>query len=228
MGGLFVQTSARSMTAAAATEAALIAEFCRKTQATVDTPGAAFYIPTDLLSAFVGAFERECAKLCTVLIQVYFGTAHHKEIKAISFNIQVPQTGVLSGACNVASIFLKETCSDAPKLCRSLASEMVIQLLAKQWVRQFQHAPPKLSTCPMLPETVLADEAALLQLAEQWGGMANWKSNSVGPVQTLREVRLMLSNSSPETATSSEARLGELLGAEQGHVLATAVRRALN
>lgn len=232
-GGLGAPVPAASVVAAAAAEAAAFTEFCSLAQ----VPGgnqAAASICAEVLEAFAAAFRHESAELCLVLAEVNFVTSYRTTLRSISFDArQVTEAvsvgqGPLNAACTAASAFLREHCSAAPALCRSLACDALAQVLAHRWARQFRRAAPRLSVCPSMPRAVAADEDLLLALAEEWGAISGWASGVSSPVQPLTEVREILEQepASPESAAACAGRLEVLLGARSGQSLAETARWA--
>mmetsp|Transcript_31457 Transcript_31457/g.57130 ORF Transcript_31457/g.57130 Transcript_31457/m.57130 type:complete len:1104 (-) Transcript_31457:28-3339(-) len=212
---------------ATGTEAAELAKFC--SQAIVEpSPLATHAMCSEVLVAFAGAFDREGVALCTVLAEVHFVEAHRQTLKDIAASLRASQS-TLSGPCSAAKGFLEEVLEGDSPACGSLACAAIIQVIVKHWVRAFQRWPPRLSTCPTLPDNIAKDERLLEQLADRWGAQAKWRGSAAAdPIQTLREVRALLHEQSTAEALSlGAARLEVLLGQEQGTALATAVRVAI-
>jgi len=173
-----------------ADEAAMVSKFCTEAKSSLaSSDEATGAMQKELLAAFAAAFERECSLLCLLLAEVHFeGKA--RELRAISFRgIASWKEGVLGTSCAAADSFLSETAADASAMCRRLASNAVLHVLAKRWVRKFQQAPLRFAR-PELPKAAAADEERLAQFASRWDCEDIWLTSP------LRQSMLEASQSS--------------------------------
>mmetsp|Transcript_45130 Transcript_45130/g.81500 ORF Transcript_45130/g.81500 Transcript_45130/m.81500 type:complete len:800 (-) Transcript_45130:153-2552(-) len=220
----------RGAVAAAAAEAAAISEFCQEVVQT-SGPDVRPAVWIDVLAAFACAFRRECAALCSALIEVHFTSECAKELKGISFATKANRDtdasqGVLREVCGAAKRFMSDALSSSPQLCRALASDALVQLVVRQWARKFQRGLPRCSSWPQLPKALAADQAALQAFAEDWGANSLWREGALSAVNVLHDISSLLKNPSPELMAAAAVRMEPLLGMEAAQSLTKAARHA--
>lgn len=221
---------ARGAVASAAAEAAAISEFCHEAVQTAGSD-ARPAVCTEVLAAFAGAFRRESAALCSALAEVHFASEFAKEMKGVTFATKANKEteagpGALNELCTAASTFMRETLAGTSQLCQGLASDALLQLLVRHWVRKFLRSLPRCSSHPQLPKALAADEASLQEFAGKWGASAVCRDGAPSPISVLCDVGSLLRNPSPELMAAASVRLEPLLGAEPAQSLTKAARHA--
>jgi len=222
-----LQSPPKSYVAAAAVEAAQLADACK-----VAATGAISSVAAcaEVLQAFQGAFEREAAIRCKLLADSYFAAEYHEILQAVRPGQrgrgQLCNPG---GACDSANDFLEEVFGLMPTPCTGIACDLLTRHLLRRWTRQFCRARPRLSTQPELVELILSDERALKGLAQRWGAESLWsESGKDDPVHLLSVVCSLMKDPTPDTMAIGLPKLEELAGAEQGATLADVVRSSLH
>lgn len=223
-------TLTRDIAAEAVAEAARLANFCREAQSG-QTPFASKGVCSDVLLAFASAFERECIQLCSFIAETHFAKAHRHTLKGINFTTLQSndvEQGVLSASCLAARGFLDEMFNNPNAPGGAQLCDAVIRDIVQNWVRAFRRGPPRVQCAqvPSLAVGISADEGVLRRLAARFGAEAIWVNlpSTEEPLQPLREVRQILTDSSPEAVSEAAAQLDCILGAKNGGALVNAVR----
>jgi hypothetical protein len=227
--------ASRTALASAAAEASRLAEFCKEAQAS-QSPVALCDVCSDVLVAFSVSFEREGAELGALLAD-HFAETHRHPLKEISFSglrcipPDTPAPTILSLPCEAAQTFLEEAIAGSRSACSAIASDAVIRIIVRSWVRAFSRSPPRLSSSAVstITSAIDADESAIRRLAATFGAEAMWAnvSSSDDPLQPLREIREMFRDRTEETIDLAAKRLDVILGIERGRAAASAVRFAI-
>lgn len=123
----------RSDVAAAAVEAAQLAEACG---AAATGAISSVAVCVEVLQAFKGAFEREVAARCKLLTESYFAAEHHEVLRGIRPGQRGRgQLCASGGACDSAHDFLEEVFGSTPTPCTAIACDLLTRHLLQRWAR---------------------------------------------------------------------------------------------
>mmetsp|Transcript_51361 Transcript_51361/g.115778 ORF Transcript_51361/g.115778 Transcript_51361/m.115778 type:complete len:784 (-) Transcript_51361:68-2419(-) len=233
-----------------ALEVASLAESCQKEKAAAGSEGC----KASMLDVFAGAFEREAAELCAMLVEVHFrGTCrqalHGIAIPTPSFARSLSgrrsssrrrggggggssekRLGSLDTACTVAAGFVEDLLPSShlvPKLLRELLGTAIAWVLVGRWASGFCRAAPRLAGKAALLNAVAADEASLSQLGKRLAIEEKWLGlGSSNPRRPLMDVALLLGSPSEQVGGQCLENLRASLGPEKGQTLADTAKRA--